>query len=393
MKSRTHTLLSREGRYYLLVLMFIFGVAMVKEMNLLVLMAGMLLGPLAVSWRLVALTSQDLKVRRRMPRGVSTGDSLVVSVELENPRRRFGCWGVAVEDEIRREGSSQDPTMRPSVWFAYVPAGESALQTYRSRFPQRGRYRFGPMTVSTRFPFGLFQRTLRIESDEVLTVFPRLGHLSGRWNLRRHEVVEGSRYRERRHGRSAGEFFGVRQWHYGDNRRWIHWRSSARHGTLVVRQFEQHRNRDVAILVDLWQPERPETRDLANVELAVSFAATLVTAVCRQETSGLLLALAGPETVRVEGLATSAVRHEAMERLALVEASHEDRLESLFEAALVRVAPGAEIVLVTTREIDWNSREEMARLWRTAARRALRGNLRIVNTADEALSDYFQVEF
>lgn len=393
MKSRSRTTLSHEGRYYLLVLAFIFGIAMFKEMNLLVLMAGMLLGPLVISYRVVALTSQGLKLRRQMPRGVSAGDSLVVSVELENSRRKTGCWGIRVEDEIHREGSPREELLRPSVWYPYVSAGTSAYQTYRGRLAQRGRYRFGPLTASTRFPFGLFERTVRIDSDEILTVYPRLGHLSSQWNRRHHEVVEGARHRERRHGRSTGEFFGVRQWRYGDNRRWIHWRSSARHGTLVVRQFEQHRNRDVAILVDLWQPERPESRHLAHVELAVSFAATLISEVCRQETSDLLLGLAAAEPIIVQGIATVGLRHESMDRLALIEASHADHLEALLQQAIVHVASGTEIVLVTTREIDWTAREEMAGLWRIATRRTMRGNIRIVNTSDEALSDYFRVEF
>ena len=57
MKKRYRAIVCRETPYYLAIVGFVFGAAMVKEMNLLVLMTGMLLGPLLVNWRsgLVAL--------------------------------------------------------------------------------------------------------------------------------------------------------------------------------------------------------------------------------------------------------------------------------------------------------------------------------------------------
>lgn len=390
-KPRYFTAICREGGYYLLVLAFVFGVAMLKEMNLLVLMAGMLLGPLVVSWQLVGVTIRGLEVRRKMVNRVTAGDSLLVSAELVNCRRRIGSWGVTVADEVRREGGPPNDIVRPSVWFPYVAAGQSLTSVYRVWFPRRGRYRIGPLTVSTRFPFGLAQASFAVPAEESLVVYPRLGRLTRFWN-RRQEAVEAPRRRERRHGRTTGEFFGVREWRQGDSRRWIHWRSSARHGTLVVRQFEEHRNRDLAVLMDLWQPEEPEPADLASVELAVSFVATLIHTVCRQETSELLLGIAGSQTDSMQGLASAAFRHEVMERLAVAEASHIDNLAALLEKTLDRIAAGTEIILVTTRQVDLAEPKRMAPLWRTATRRALLRQVRKVNTADKALGDYFQVE-
>lgn len=391
-KRRYITAICREGGYYVLVLAFVFGVAMLKEMNLLVLMAGMLLGPLVVSWHLVGVTIRGLEVRRKMVDRVTAGDSLVVSVELTNSRRRIGSWGVTVADVVRREGDPPNRAIRPSVWFPYIAAGQSLSNVYRVWFPRRGRYRVGPVTVATRFPFGLAESSFTVPAEENLVVYPRLGRLTRFWN-RRQEAVEAPRRRERRHGRTTGEFFGTREWRRGDSRRWIHWRSSARHGTLVVRQFEEHRNRDLAVLVDLWQPERPVPGDLANVELAVSFAATLIHTVCRQETSELLLGIAGSQTACIQGLASASLRHEVMERLAVAEASHADQLAALLEETLDRIAAGTEIILVTTRQVNLAEPARLAPLWRTATRRALLRQVRKVNVAEKSLSDYFQVEF
>ena len=116
---------------------------------------------------------------------------------------------------------------------------------------------------------------------ETLIVLPRLGRLTEGWAGRRLEAFAGVDRRSLRPG-MEGDFYGVREWRSGDSRRLIHWRRSARLGKLVVRQFAQPRSRDVAVVLDVWQPERPTAEQLDNVELAVSFAATVLADVCRK---------------------------------------------------------------------------------------------------------------
>jgi uncharacterized protein (DUF58 family) len=389
LQRRSGTRLSGEGWYYLLVLAFVLTAAMLRQMNLI----GMLVGPLLFSWRLVVATLAGLQVRRKVPPGICAGDLLVVNVELANTRKRLGGWAVTVEEHIRAEaGPGRGQTVRPTVFFLYVPARESRSAVYRGRLLQRGRYRFGPFRVSTRFPFGLFERRVTFEQTNMLTVTPRLGRLTKRWIARHHEEFEGTQRREQRHSRVTGEFYGVREWRPGDSRRWIHWRSSARHGTLVVRQFERQRNRDVALLVDLWQPDRPGPEDLENVELAVSFAATVVADLCRKGGSNVLLGTTGAEPEWMGGPASVALLQDAMQRLAVAEASSEDGLPALVDCALAQIEPGTEVVLVSTRAQDLADAKRFPMLWRDPARRAVARRIREINTSSDALSDYFQIE-
>src|SRR5262249_49364986 len=46
------------------------------------------------------------------------------------------------------------------------------------------------------------------------------------------------RRRPRRHPTAQAEFHGLRAFRSGDSPRWIHWRTSARCGELMVREFE-----------------------------------------------------------------------------------------------------------------------------------------------------------
>ncbi len=385
MSRQRSTAVCREGWYYLLVLGFVLCGAMLREVNLLLVLAGMLIGPLVLSWRMVVVTLRGLEIRRRMPSGVCAGDPLVVNLQLDNGRSKIGSWAVSVEEQIDREG--REP-IRPMVLFPYVPAGQSRGRAYRSVLGRRGRYRLGPLRVSTRFPFGLIRRTVTLGETEWLTVFPRLGRLTGQWRLRQREALEGAQHRRWRHSRVEGDFFGVRDWRSGDSRRRINWRSSARHGTLVVSQFERPHNRNVAVLVDLWQPEKPSPADLEKVELAVSFAATVVTDLCRKGGSNLLLGRldASGQAVRPQwtsGSASGALLREAVEQLALAEADHRDRLAELLEAASDRIEPDSEVILIGTRPIDDSSE---------ASRQILGRRIRYINAADEELSRYFEIE-
>src|SRR5207249_9888254 len=54
-------------------------------------------------------------------------------------------------------------------------------------------------------------------------------------------------------GRGAGgEFRAVREYQRGDSLRHVHWPSTARHGTLIVQEFERERPASLAVVVDTW---------------------------------------------------------------------------------------------------------------------------------------------
>ncbi len=295
-----HYSICTEGWYYLVVLGFVLGGALLRNMNLLLVLFGMMASPLVLNWRLVRATLARLEVRRKLPKSVSAGELLVVELEAVNPRRRLGSWAVAAEDVIGREGGG-DPQVEiaASVLFSHVPAGQSRRETYRGRLMQRGRYRFGPLRISTRFPFGLVRMSTTLDQPQTLLVQPRLGRLTRRWQRLHLSADVGASRVQRKQGLLEGDFYGLRDWRTGDSRRWIHWRTSARRQVPAVRQFEQRRNQDLALIVELWQPAEPKARDRENVELAVSFAASIVSDLCRRGGRSLWV-----------GLAAAAPRHD-----------------------------------------------------------------------------------
>src|SRR5690606_3817618 len=66
-------------------------------------------------------------------------------------------------------------------------------------------------------------------------------------------------------------FHSLREYAPGDDRRLVHWRSSARLGTLLVRQFEPSRRADTLIVLST----DPREYDGDDFELALSLVGTL----------------------------------------------------------------------------------------------------------------------
>jgi len=391
---RRQTTVCREGWLYLAIVAIVFGGAMFKEVNLLLILAGMLLGPALLNWQAVATNLRGLGAVRKLPLGLSAGDRLSVGVILTNARRHISSWGVEVQDQIRRVSTSnrdnrrQAAPLRPQILFPYVPANQSRKGGYRGRLLERGRYEFGPLRLTTRFPFGLFSKTITLAESETLVVLPRLGRLTEGWTARRLDAFSGADRRRRRPG-PEGDFYGVREWRTGDNRRLIHWRSSARLGKLVVRQLERPHSRDAAVVLDLWQPAQPAAEHVENVELAVSFAASVLADLCRKGGSNVQLAVddSGPECLG--GPASPAFLQGLLERLATVEAQPRDTLPAALLHALPQIPVGAEIIVVTTRPVDLTDADRFAALRSDHKLSERLRNIRCVDASNEQLAVYY----
>ncbi len=383
----------REGWFYLFLVAVVLGVALIKGVNLLLILAGLLLGPVVLSWLSVRSNLRGLRLTRKLPSHVCAGDTLSVGVQLSNSRPRLGCWEVVVEEQIRRLGNGRpsQPPLTPSVFFPYIRAGQRAKATYRGRLLERGSYQFGPLRVSTRFPFGLLARTMLVENPQTCVVLPRLGRLTRAWQARRREACAGA---DRRGGSPGpeGDFYGVRQWQHGDRMRLIHWRGSARLDRLVVRQFERPRNRDLALLLDLWQPQPAEDQHRQNVELAVSFAATVLTDLSRKGAGNVWLVLEQEEPRCLGGPLSANLLQNLLEQLANVEAQSRDCLAALLACALPRITAGVEIVLVSTRAVDPSDAWRRASASLDPLAREQVGRIRCVDTSSEELWKFFAAE-
>ena len=116
----------------------------------------------------------------------------------------------------------------------------------------RGEYALGPLSVIVKDRLG-FNSVERIVPDSVtdILIYPPYD------DIKRIEILGSKRSLQLNYGlqRSkqkglGSEFYGMRKYVFGDQFRLIDWKASARHQTLIVKEFEDERDVTVMILVD-----------------------------------------------------------------------------------------------------------------------------------------------
>ena len=150
----------------------------------------------------------------------------------------------------------------------------------------------GPVRSVRGDPFGLARRSVRWTTPVELYVHPLLVSLAGASSGLLRDL-EGQATRDL--SDSDLSFHALRDYVPGDDRRYIHWRTSARRGSLMVKQFEDTRRTQTALALST------DPRDYADddeFEIAVSVCASVGVQTIREERE--LAVLAGPGMLRVE---------------------------------------------------------------------------------------------
>jgi uncharacterized protein (DUF58 family) len=201
--------------------------------------------------------------RTARPARLQVGTPCEVRLVVTNPGPRASPV-LDLADDVGRFGVAR-------LLLAPVRPGASTVATYSLPTERRGLHHVGPLTTTVHDPFGTARRSRVHPTRTSVVVTPRT------WPLAPLPPAPGD---EPDHGTHAlttastldEEFAALRDYVPGDDIRRIHWRSSARRGSPVVRQFDvpwQHRT---TIVADL----RADRHDDASFERLVSCVASLL---------------------------------------------------------------------------------------------------------------------
>ena len=247
--------------------------------NLLYLLLGWLLSFIIASGILSEQTLRDLVVVRRPPPRVHAGEPFLMEVVIKNGKPKRASYSIEVEDLMGRTPIDK------RCYFLKIPEAKSQRTSYRHTFVRRGLYTLTGYRLATKFPFALFRKSRDVDAPLEVLVHPArvaVPRPPSRTATRGDAIAD-------RLGR-RGEFFGLRERRIGDDRRDIHWKSSARTGRLLVREYEDELARRVVICVDNALPDAvrdavidgvltpTQQLQVSAVERAISIAASLASA-------------------------------------------------------------------------------------------------------------------
>jgi uncharacterized protein (DUF58 family) len=325
---------------------FLLALGLYKGINLLCLLAYVMLACLGVNLLLAGRRLNHLRGGRRIEERAFAGEPFAVELRAANMGRTVQ-FGVGLEDEA--------PQQAGFAFSARLASGQTLLHRREVILPARGRYAWGPLTAVSGYPFGLAQRRCPLTAGEDVLILPRLGRLH-RGRMRRYLTPFGQPYvptrrLARRHPTAQAEFHGLRAFRSGDSPRWIHWRTSARCGELMVREFEDVPTDNLILVIDPFLANGDEREASSSLlEGTVSLAATICWEWCRQKGDHLVLAVAGATPAVVEGTTSGDHALHLLQCLADLAGESAASVASLVEQLAAGPLPPASVLVVSPRD-------------------------------------------
>ena len=283
------------------------------------LMAAPLVASIVVSRSRLSVSCQRIVPSERVP----PGTPVMIQLTLQN-QSMLATGSLMLEDAL-----PAPLTQRARFTLDSLRGREQRSLAYRLPFAGRGRYQVGPLRMRLADPFGLVERTRSFRSVSTVVVLPAVeplpqSQLPGAWN---------SSHQSHSHsvGSLGSDDASIREYRYGDDLRKVHWRSTARHGTVMVRQEERPWHARTVVLLDTRAAAHrrasgqtaeidagADPRELSSFEWAVSAAASIT----------VLLRSKGREVDFVAGSLPTAVGnpHDLLDRLSDLDTGSETDL-------------------------------------------------------------------
>ncbi len=228
--------------------------------------------------------------REVVPHPLTAGVPGTVTVTIRSDGSRTSRWRRTLTQSLDiREQAASELTGGMGT-KASVTRDETTLTLTYSLLPaRRGRWPLGPALVHTADPFGVLWADTAVGEAELVPVWPAVVDLSGTAGALMglaDRIVLGART-------PSPDDASLRDYREGDDMRRVHWASSARRGTMLVRSDERAGRRPATVILDL-------PRDAHALEWSISAGASIALSV---------LSSGHPVRMLGAGLSPDTVRH------------------------------------------------------------------------------------
>ena len=295
--------------------------------NLLYLMLALILALAGVSIAASWWSLRRLQVAPMLPDEATRGEPFTFGVEVT------GRFPLLPQTWVRVRLAGLPEAVELSV--AVPAASRRGVASVRATVTRRGLYENLSVQALTGYPLDLWLRQVTQPWRGRIAVMPRFDRIS---RLRIAPTIRGGRGAgvnapSRRVGGAGTELHNLREYTQSDDARHIDWRSSARTGTLMVREFEREEEKRLDLVLDL-QAADPEA-----FETAVERCAAILDFASRERFDARLV---------VPGFRRTMSGHEAMRCLAAVAVVTPDaRSAAALDTAMGLVRRNGDVVVIS----------------------------------------------
>jgi uncharacterized protein (DUF58 family) len=219
--------------------------------------SALLMGTVVAGWWFNRRSLSGLQGQRRvgtkMEADLYEGDEVQIELALRKTRGRSAAHLRLTEVCPLAALDASHHTTR--LFVPSLPTGTAVQFTYTVTLDRRGLHEFPPLALTSRNPFGFFERKGWLRVPTRTLVYPEVRPLQRLALLDRQLNAQITRPR-------AGvgyEVLGVRPYRPGDSPRHIHWRSVARTGELISKEFADDAQPGLTLVLDLFSHPYPVT--------------------------------------------------------------------------------------------------------------------------------------
>ena len=210
---------------------------------------------------------RNLSVRREHASHVKEDSEICVNLRVTNRSRHTRVL-------LRLYDQGPAPARVAPLQIPILPGWRTQTLTHTCSAGKRGVYHFRTCIVESSSPFGLVRARKEIPAESELVVYPVYYELMGAM-FPFHKTFSGMTAAPGSRPGEGPSFFGLREYRSGDPIRKIHWPTTLRTRTVMIKEFEEDMHASVTIVLDSCKSSIVTAGDDTNLEVAIRVAASL----------------------------------------------------------------------------------------------------------------------
>lgn len=259
--------ITREGWFYIAGILLISLAALNTGNNLLFLILATLIAVILMSGVLSSISLSGVRMRLELPEHIFAGHAVRAVVELENEKLTLPSFSLRVEGVKTKDSAAA--VLDTPIYFPYLAKKARAQQSIPITFARRGAYRQDAFQIVTCFPFGFLQKARHVALPTEAIVYPTVEPTDELF-----DVLGGLQGALESMSKGRGQdLYALRDYLPTDSARHVHWKASARLGSLMVREFTREDDCRILLVLDPhMDPRAPADRFERAVRLCAVIA-------------------------------------------------------------------------------------------------------------------------
>jgi len=249
--------LTREGKRFFIATVLIAFAAFNTANNLIYLVFSMMLSILFLAFVILKWNLKGLILRVSYTQPLFAKHRARINIALSNDKKHIPSYSINVSIPEKTGGTA---------YFPEVSCLTETEQDIPVLYERRGIYRYGDFFMESSFPFLFFSKRIVSHVEGEVIVYPEIKELDRSITATVNEWYDAAQTRIGR----GDEFSMIREFRYGDDRRRIHWKASAKATQLLMKEYAVHEPKKLTIILDNLKPHDEE-----SFEKAVSLAASM----------------------------------------------------------------------------------------------------------------------